>query len=228
MNPTRRRRTGSWFAVIALIAANLVVAVAAFHGRWGWADVVRVYWIETMIIGVVNVLKMFVWALFRKPLNTLTDLRAAGTRLALVMVLVPYYSAVFFFLVLALGFGIHGDGKEIPRLMLIFALSHGVSFVWNYLGHAEFRSVSFLALLVQPYARLALMAAVFALGFLITRLAPGAGRSTAFSVSVVVCKLAVDLVSHMWEHARANISGADLPLPPSQAPPPIVSTRADA
>jgi len=164
MNPTPRRRTGSWFAVVALVAANLVVAAAAFHGRWGWADVVRVYWVETMIIGVVNVLKMFVWALFRKPLNTPTDLREAGTRLGLVMLLVPYYSVAFFFLFLALGFAIHGDGREIPRLVLIFALSHGVSFVWNYLGHAEFRSVNFLALLAQPYARLALMAAVFALG----------------------------------------------------------------
>jgi len=40
-----------------------------------------------------------------------------------------------------------------------------VSFVWNYLGHAEFRSVSFLALLGSPTRGLALMAAVFALGF---------------------------------------------------------------
>jgi Family of unknown function (DUF6498) len=228
-NPTPRRKTASRFALVALVAANLIVAAAAFHGRWGWADVLRVYWIETTIIGIVNVLKMLVWALFRKPLNTLTDLREAGTRLALVMLLVPYYSAAFFFLVLVLGFAIHGDGKEIPRLVLIFALSHGVSFVWNYLGHAEFRSVSFLALLAQPYARLALMAAVFALGFLITRVVPGAGRSTAFAVSVVICKLAADLVSHVWEHARATMTPAAPSRPPTQVPPPpVVPTPAGA
>ena len=209
----------------ALLVANLVVLAGTWRDGWGWADLLAIYWAETIIIGATNMLKMFVWALFRKPLNDLDDLRQAGTRVAWVSILLLYYFVGFAFLVLVLAVGMGGGERSLPRLALVFAISHGVSFFANYLGRGEFRRVSFLGLLLQPYARLGWIFLVFALGFLIARLIPAAAGSPAFTLSIVICKLAADLVSHVSEHSRIDHTSSvqHAPAAPPVAPPVIAS-----
>src|SRR5678815_1883091 len=57
-------RLASRLGLAALIAANLLVAVQALHWGWGYYQVLLIYWIEALIIGGSNVLRLLVVGLF--------------------------------------------------------------------------------------------------------------------------------------------------------------------
>ena len=79
-------------------------------------------------------------------------------------------------------------------------LSHGVSFVRNFLIGREYDRVDVLRLAFWPYARMSLVAVTLLLGIGVARLLPGVGRHVAFAGVMVLLKLAADAVSHRFEH----------------------------
>lgn len=90
----------------------------------------------------------------------------------------------------------------VPTLALV--ASHGVSFVRNYLGRGEDRSLAPKALMVQPYMRVfTLQVVILAGGFTALAL----GGSAAPLVLLVVVKTAVDVHAHLREHARVIDGG---------------------
>lgn len=82
----------------------------------------------------------------------------------------------------------------------VLFLSHGVSFVRNFLVGREYERLNFLGLVFWPYARMSLVGGVLLLGIAAARLWPGLGRQTAFAMVVVLLKLGADAVSHSLEH----------------------------
>ncbi|MCB1080002.1 MAG: hypothetical protein KDM64_19435, partial [Verrucomicrobiae bacterium] len=58
--PTERTARGFTLSMALLIGSNLIPLVGIF--AWGWKvfDVVALYWIENVIVGVINLLKMLI------------------------------------------------------------------------------------------------------------------------------------------------------------------------
>jgi Family of unknown function (DUF6498) len=57
-------------AIAALILANLLVAVQAVRGGWGYYETLLIYWCEALIIGGYNVVRLLlVGVLGREPLG---------------------------------------------------------------------------------------------------------------------------------------------------------------
>ncbi|TVR90177.1 MAG: hypothetical protein EA416_11715 [Trueperaceae bacterium] len=90
-----------------------------------------------------------------------------------------------------------GGGFALAVLSLV--VSHGTSFVVNYLGQGEDRSLSPLALMQQPYGRvIVLHVTIIGGGFFAMFL----GQPLLSLVLLIALKIGVDLHAHLREHDR--------------------------
>lgn len=104
-----------------------------------------------------------------------------------------------------------GDvGPELLVAVTVLFLSHGISFILNYIKRQEYKRDNILKLLFLPYARMFLVSVVVALGLTATVAVPSLNRMTVFSVSVILLKLFADLLSHIWEHKAKNSRELDV------------------
>jgi hypothetical protein len=95
--------------------------------------------------------------------------------------------------------------RELPAWWTLAAaslfLSHGVSFVTNFLGKREYLAVSPSGQMGEPYSRVVVLhVTILASGFLIEIL----GTPLAALVLLVVLKTAIDLRAHLKEHRKAE------------------------
>jgi len=100
-----------------------------------------------------------------------------------------------------------------PRGVAIAAvalfLSHGVSFVVNFLGEQEHLNVSPDKQMMEPYSRVVVLhATILGGGFLAAYL----GTPVASLVLVIMLKMVLDLRAHLNEHRRAA-EPAPTPVP---------------
>ena len=78
-------------------------------------------------------------------------------------------------------------------------LSHGISFVRNFLAGREYDRTNLLLLVFWPYVRMSFVAALLGGGFIVARLFPEGEREPAFAVTMVLLKLLADLFGHLVE-----------------------------
>jgi len=79
-------------------------------------------------------------------------------------------------------------------------VSHGVSFVRNFLLRREYLHQNVLGVIVWPYARMFLVCVVLAAGLVAVAVAPGLAEATTFTVVIILVKLAADVATHLFEH----------------------------
>ncbi len=199
---TRDVPTSGW----VLLTANAVplLGVVLFH--WSVFAIVLLYWCENVIVGAVNVLKI----LLAEP----QSLGANASKVFLIPFFVVHYgmfTAIHGMFVLLL-FGPHsGEPPSVASFslairnagiglgVLAIAVSHGYSFVVNYLGSGEFRRMSPQVLMGQPYARVVVLhVTILAGGFATAAL----GAPLAALVVLIVLKTAIDLKAHLSERRK--------------------------
>lgn len=208
----------------ALIAANLVVAaVTLFHG-WGFYEIIIVYWCEAVIIGGYNMARMVMVGLAGEPFGKVIDAGSLPTRLFLLVMALGFFAVKFGGFALATGMlvaavpaflahahdaatseirhGLRAVAGAVAIAVIVLFISHGISFVMNYLVRREYENTNLLVLLFWPYVRMSLVAAALGAGLVIAALIPALDTSTTFGVAVVLVKTAADLVMHQVEHAR--------------------------
>jgi hypothetical protein len=92
-------------------------------------------------------------------------------------------------------------GSSDPMLVLavlLLFISHGMSFVLNYLGQREHLQVSVGEQMMRPYSRVVVLHATIVIGgFLVM----GLGQPVYALLLMVVLKTAVDLRAHLREHS---------------------------
>ena len=213
--------------LIALVVANLFVALQALRHEWGFYEVMLVYWSEVAILGGYNVLRMIVvGVLGAAPLGAWAarwvDLGSPLNRLGLTTIGVGFFVFKFGGFALAIGLfvlllpalltpdgeaslatvhqGLRAAGPGFLTASGALILSHGTSFVRNFLMGREYDRVGILGLAFWPYARMSLVGGLLLVGTAVARLLPGVGRQTLFAAVIVLLKLGVDLVSHVVEH----------------------------
>lgn len=218
-----------------LVAINAAIAIYALTQRCGYADLLLLYWMETVVIGVLGLPKILIVALFRDRVDDIETARRAGERLLFVMMMLLFLVVAFTCLVLivylaiialpslleradrAAGFAVargpRRSGLDLEGSIAALALSHLVSFVVNFLHGREFRGGSVVRLALQPFLRAGAIVAVILLGAATARLLPFFSRTTVFAVTILVTKIAVDVVSHLAERRRFRWAAA--------VPPPI-------
>jgi hypothetical protein len=216
------RSSSSPVAIALLLIVNFIPLVGAIF--WGWSvfTLLILYWLENGIVGVLNVLKM---ALAQGPLDTRAgppEVVNAASRLTLIPFFIVHYGIFWvvhgvFVMNLPTFVGIGGLGAESPppQVDLValgavgLAISHGVSFLLNYIGRGEYRTARLGMLMFAPYVRLVVLHLTIIVGGI---LSISLGSPIGSMIVLVAMKIAIDLAFHIREHRRAEALAAAPPV----------------
>jgi len=176
------------------------------------------FWSENVIVGGFNVLKM----LMNQPASP-----AHWIGKAFIIPFFCFHYGMFTYVhgvfVMGLFGGRFHGGRGFPGAsgfwdamrenhlgwaILGLAVSHGVSFVTNYLGKGEYQRVGLQQLMQQPYGRVVVMhLAILFGGFLVLAL-----HSPVFGLLLLVAlKTAFDLNSHVGERKKFAPAASTVP-----------------
>ena len=219
-------RLPSRLSLAALITANLFSALHALNSGWGYHQALLIFWFEALIIGGYNVLRLLVVCLFgAQPFAawlSRTVSVSAGDRILGTVIGTGFFVVKFGAFALATGLWIvalpayfdapgsrpadrvtealsdasTGLGIAIGALVV----SHGVSFVLNFLWKREFATQTVVGLVFWPYVRMALVLAVVIGGMFYVNLNPGLEAAPTMVALFFLVKTTVDAVTHVWEH----------------------------
>ncbi len=221
-NVSNKRLPRPSLSIIALTVANLVPLLGVIFLNWEAAAIVLLYWMENLIVGFFNVLRMilvkgepvanqfqklfmipffcvhfggfcavhgfFLLAFFK--IGSPEGAIAAGDSWMGPLIFLQLLYAVVMQL-----WQSRPAGLDWPVLGL--AVSHGISFVKNFLIGQEYLSLKLKELMMRPYKRIVLMhVAIIAGGVLIMKL----GSPVALLCVLIFLKIAMDI----WLHAKSN------------------------
>jgi Family of unknown function (DUF6498) len=226
---TAAARIGSTLiSAILLVAVNAIPLIGVAFWDWSLMMILVLYWIESGIVGVINVFKIAraeggdgpaVSVDGNRVTIRMSGMAAGMTRGAVIGFFVMHYGifwivhGVFVFLLplfaglSANPFGGPMDFGPLPLdgLLLSIALlaaSHTVSFFTNYLGRGEYLRATPTGQMMSVYGRvIALHVTIVAGAFVIGAF----GAPIAALYLLVGIKTAIDLVLHLREHRRAAV-----------------------
>ena len=209
--------TSSVAAVVALVVANAIPLVGVLFFGWSVWTILIVYWLENGIVGAFNVLRMARaegddlagaagWKINGRPATSMA-------KVGLIPFFILHYGLFWvvhgvFVLTLPLFASIGPNGSDVGPgpdpwtiLLAVVALfiSHGLSYLFNYIGSGEYRRTSAIGQMFAPYGRLVVLHVTIIFGAIAISLT---GAPVAAIVVLVVLKTALDLGLHLREHRR--------------------------
>jgi hypothetical protein len=188
-------------SALALIAANLVPLAGVLWWDWQVLPLMLLFWLENLIVGAYTIARL---------------LLAKGGLLNLPLCIF----FIFHFGAFCTGHGIfilglfgpsgRRFGGELPEIVgealfehglllaaIALAVSHGVSFVTNYLRPRAYEEANAQKLMFAPYKRVVVLHVVILVGGFFVQ---GMGQPLAPLVLLLVLKVAIDLAAHLTEH----------------------------
>jgi hypothetical protein len=204
--------------VVFLVAVNLIPLFGVLFLGWSLFSIMVLYWLENGSIGLFNLAKI---ALASAPMvgpsgavpggrtparsSPLLGLLGRGFMMALFAFHYGMFWAVHGVFVFQLFGNSDSSGPDWSRgvtlVALALLLSHGVSFVVNFLGKREYLGVSPQQQMSQPYSRVVVLhVTILAGGFLVAAL----GTPVAALMILIVLKTAIDVRAHLTEHRKAE------------------------
>ena len=195
-------------SVWVLVAANLVPLAGVLFWGWDVFPLLVLFWMENVVIGVLNALKM----LLADPADPALW---AGKLFMVPFFCVHYgmFTAVHGLFVFARFGGKKYDAQGLdvtePALAVardyglwlplgVLVASHAFSFVWNYLYRGELRRVSLAELMARPYGRVVVLhVAILVGGFGAMML----GSPLWALLLLLALKIGLDFKAHVKEHS---------------------------
>jgi hypothetical protein len=177
-----------------LIAVNLLPLVGVLFFNWSVYEILLLFWAENLVIGFYTVARFV--SLFR---------RNGDGR---VLLLIPFFCLHYGIFTIVHGVFVlamfrpedHVSGQAAMSLWIPFLallISHGASYVMNFLGNGEYREITAEEVMTAPYRRVVILhLTILGGGFLVTWL----GQPLAALVLLVVLKIVIDVVTHQKEH----------------------------
>ncbi len=209
-----------------LVGANLIPLFGVVFWEWSTFEVVALYWLENVVLGGVNILKMITCS----PSQDQEFGNEAGNLNHRIKVfLVPFFTfhygffcfvhGIFVFALLgekdgnggmmSQGPGLGGLSQLVERAVeqggkwavLALVLSHLFSFATNYLGKGEYRRISAPQLMFAPYARIVVLHVAILFGaFAIVAM----GSPILLLVLLILGKILIDVAMHNRSHQKLS------------------------
>ncbi len=212
--------------LLALVAANIapIYGVAVFG--WDAFNIVLLYWAENLIIGFYNILKI-AFAKVEHPIQHLGKLFAIAFFIIHYGGFVAVHGIFIFlmfgkseggpnlnlghawpcflvFVQLLIGVIWHcwtTVPNDMKYAMAALFISHGISFVRNYILAGEYKTAKSKDLMGQPYSRVIVMhVAILAGGFLSFAIGSPAG----VLIVLIALKTIIDIKLHLRQHKKAS------------------------
>lgn len=189
---------------LILVLVNMIPLAGVIFWSWDIFTIIILYWMESAVVGFFNILKM------QKINNNVFS--------PLVPFFIVHYVIFMFvhlFFILYLFQPDLGSATEqLEALKIVFKylegllisaallfLSHGMSFVFNFIKNKEYSNTSLGKQMFQPYKRVVIMQVVIILvgrGVIYT----GYDQALSAIVFLVILKTVFDLGAHIFEHRR--------------------------
>jgi hypothetical protein len=199
-------------SVIALLLANLAPVAGVFIFHWEVFPLMFLFWSENVIVGIFNVLRMIFAMFFRER----------------VLPAIPFFCVHYGMFTFVHGFfimEIFGGGvkqfenffnpldpgtywqifwqimreNHLGWAVLGLAVSRGISFVTNYVGQGEYRRITAMQLMWQPYGRIVVLHIALLGGGILIK----AGHSPVAGLLLLIAlKIFLDLAGHLRERRK--------------------------
>lgn len=187
---------------VALIAANMVPLAGVLFLGWDLSSVMVLFWAESGVIAFYTALKMAfvgIGAFFAIPFFV----GHFGGFMA------GHFLLIYLFFIRGTGTAPEPAVRETLRIIFtplgipIAALfiSHGISFVTNFIGRREYAETTMAALMTAPYNRIIVMQLALIFGGWIILLLKSPIPAL---VVLVLVKTALDFSAHRTEHTRVG------------------------
>jgi hypothetical protein len=207
-------------AVAALVVANLIPLVGVLFLGWSVWNILVIYWLENGIVGVINALRMSA-ATGEDATGGAPALRINGqpatsmSKAGLIPFFIVHYGIFWvvhgiFVLTLPVFLSIASDAPMTldPGAVLFaaigLAISHGLSFWWNFLRGGEYRRTTPAGLMFAPYRRLVALHLTIIFGAMAVSFTGAPVIAVAILVAI---KTVLDLGLHLAEHRGVGPSG---------------------
>ncbi len=175
----RKLTPGDYF----LIAANIIPIFGAITFGWDPKEIFLVYCLETIIVGLVNLLKMGIVTLVRPRHNWHNRGTVSVQHGLFFMLFFVVHYGMFVAIQMGMFFGVSGIGKghnislsnfffrwpellhtESVIMLIAFAISYGLKMIFDFILSNEYRTISLAHLMFQPYGRIFVQQLVVILG----------------------------------------------------------------
>jgi hypothetical protein len=211
------------YPLVCLVAANMVPLYGVAFAGWDAFSIVLLYWAENLIIGFFNILKI-AFVKMKNPVEHLGKLFV----IPFFMVHYGGFCAVHGLFILFL-FGkkpemLSPAGNHLPCFLIFLELlfnvvrqlfsimpaafilaaaalfvSHGISFVSNYLMKDEYLHANSQQLMGSPYGRIMVMHIAIIAGAFLTM---AVGSPIAILIVLVLLKTVIDITLHLRERKK--------------------------
>ena len=198
-----------------LVAANLIPLFGVLFFQWDVKGVILLYWLENIIIGFFNVIKIMLLDddksnhLYNIKSNLFISfiykiLRAFIFLVHYLPFLLVHGLFLIFLLKLIGSFEINSLSLKLLISTLIFPfivllLSHAFSFVDNYIFKKEYVKANYGALMIQPYRRIAIMHVLIIFGSFVLAIF----KNSFYLVFLLIClKIGADIKGHLDERSK--------------------------
>jgi hypothetical protein len=190
------------FSTLVLILANLVPVAGAVYFGWDLASVLVIYWAESGVIGFYNLCKILVIGGWPALFSGIFFISHFGGFMAI----------HFLFLYHIFIQGIESSSTvKLEEVALLFTtlwpalaalfISHGISFILNFIGHQEYRNKTVGKQMHEPYQRIIFMHLVIIIGAFLTSII---GDSIVVLMFIIIAKVVVDVRAHVKERMLAR------------------------
>jgi len=190
-----------------LIAVNLVPVFGVWFEGWDARKIFIVYCIETVIVGLVTILKMAGVTLFVQSKHVWNNNGAKSMQSGfffIIFFIVHYGFFVFvqtqiFFSVTdlnqsAIGFGIYSKipamlGHEGRLMVLIFMIYYTAQGLFGFFGSGQYKTISMTRLMMQPYVRIFIQQFIVIIGGMLLAF----GAYNLFILVMALTRLSIEL-----------------------------------
>lgn len=208
-----------------LVAINLIPLAGVLVAGWRVHEVVFLYWIENLVIGAVNVLRMRIAvpdnlaSLARRGVAP-TDSEMFLAKAMMIGFFIVHYGAfcyghgTFLATFFPSGAGGSRDLGGVLRSMLLdraalvaitgIVVSHAYSYFHNYVGRGEYLRADLRMMMFRPYKRIVVTHLfIFAGAFALL----GLGSPVAAILAFIAIKIAIDAYAHRREREQLAAPG---------------------
>ncbi len=195
------------FSALSLIAANLLPLIGCLLLDWSVFLIIFLFWSENLIIGFFNIFKLIL-------------AQGEGKKIASKAFTVPFFMIHYggfcaghgIFVIAVFGKWANADisnfhnfihdlfidEKAVYAVIALF-LSHGFSFIYNYILKGERKRATIKKLMTTPYSRIFILHLTLIFGAFLVILFK---RPEAGLTLLIILKIGVDLSAHLKERSR--------------------------
>jgi len=190
------------YTLFSLITANLVPILGIFLLDWDLFSILFFYWLESAVVGIYNILRMAMANPDTKDESGKITTTRKSHKISGIIFFLIHYSAFMVghgFFIFELFSPVEVKMTTVVLGIVSLSISHGISFVINFIGHKEYKKISLSEQMIAPYKRIMVMQiTIIICGFLLTLIS----SPQITLILLILLKIVIDIYAHQREHYK--------------------------